>query len=418
MKKTKNIIARAVLFMFVLTIAAVMIPTAQVKAGSLTSVTDTLTEVWQTQLAASADVAATSISVVDGSGLIATDVLFVTEQGGTGTPGEFRTVSSVDADTIGVDAVEFGWNSASGIDVTVLTGITHSLSFTTATAANVEKIRFTYDSNATTDTGSFNGVAFANLSNITQAGSNVTNQAGYTELNLNDASIAAGTLLSLDITGVRNPNGVTSTSYAVTVETYDLNGTVVDSAVAYFGVDTGVIVRGSVESTLSFTIADDGTANNSSDAVNETISLGVLGTDVLDNATTGYGVDGNLLTVSTNASNGYSISIQDTVFGLVNSSYSGAGRASGEQDNGIDDITATGPWSSAGTESYGYSAAITFNDGDEVYSAFTEAPAILYTQNSPITNDQIYVTVRAQRAARTPAGDYTDQIIYIITPNF
>jgi len=416
MKKTLQFSAKLVLGAFLMSL--LIVPSS--KAASLINATDTMDEMWQTRLSADATAAGTSISVVDATGIANGDSIFITD----GTNSETRTVAAAPSgNVVTIDALTNSYDSSNTVDVTVLSGIKHAFSFDTATTANIYAVKFTLEADATTDGASFASAAIALTSgNLTSSGATAS-AAGWIQYNADGSSIADGTTITFDVTSVLNPTGATGNSYSITVELLDDNNQVIDTVDVFFGVDTGVIVLGAVESTLIFTIEDDGAQNNSSDsATSETISLGTLGGDTSSNATTGYGVDGNKLTVSTNASNGYTITLQDTTVGLVNDNYVGAGHSSdvGETDNGINDASA-GAWAASDDEAYGYYVDATGLDTTgtgATYAAFTNSAVSIKSTAQPITNEITYVSVRAQKALTTPAGTYSDLMIYVITPNF
>ena len=320
----------------------------------------------------------------------------------------------------------FDADVAQGVDVTVLTGIDMEFDFDTAATAGIEAIRVTFDANAIADGASFNGATSTFDAGVATGGADDNDQAGFFELNADGSSVAGGSSVGFTLAGVRIPDGSTTNSYAIDVQTCtdDSCTNPVDTVTVFFGVDTGVVVQGEVDSLLTFTIEDDGTQNNSDDtgAGSGSIAFGTLSTDTSDDAASGQGVDGNLITVTTNATNGYSITIEDTVNGLVNPNFAGGGRPSGDTDDGIDD-TAGGTFETTG-EAYGYKFDVgssTLDSGcdDNDYVALSNtATTMAGTSSAPITNEQTVVTFCAQVVGTTPAGIYSDQITYIITPNF
>lgn len=388
----------------------------ETKAGQLTDATVTLSETFRSLLDASASAGATSLSVIDGSGFVATDAFYITD----GTLSETGTISTVTTNTLTVGATTNAYDVDDSPAITVLSGIEFGVKADTDTAGTIDTARLTLSAAATGDGGSFLNVStIDSFVGITGAAAPLSQTKSTLEIDVTSGVIAAGTTTEFDINGVLIPTGASSSTYYFDLEYLDSGGDVIDSQRLYFFVDNGHIVKGNVDSTLTATIADDGTDNNPTDATTDpNITLDTMDTDTEDSATTGHGVDGNLITVTTNASNGYTITIQDTTNGLVNPDFVGGGRPSGTSDDGIDDVAA-GAWPAAGTEAYGYAVGATFDSAAAgTYAAFTASPVTIETELGPISADTTFVTVRAQIVATTPSGVYTDLITYIITPNF
>lgn len=387
-------------------------------AGALTTATDTLSNTFRSNLEADVSAGATTISVTDGSGFVATDKVFITD----GTNGQTLTVSAVTDNDLTVNATAYAFSS-SDTSVTVLTGIKHAFSFDAGTTATIDTIRFTFSAAAVTDGASFVPVTtFTDITGVTGAAAPQLQTASTLEFDATSGSITAGTTITLSANDVQNPTGSGSSTYYIDVETINAGATVIDTARIYFFVDNGHVVKGNVNSTLTATIDDNGTDNNPVDLTTDpNITFDALDTTTEDSAATGQGVDGNLITVTTNATNGYTVTIQDTTNGLVNANFVGAGRPSGATDDGIDDITG-GPaaFPGTGTEAYAYSTGATFDSAGAAvnYTALTASPVTIKTTTTPITSETTFVTFRAQTAVTTPAGVYTDLITYIITPNF
>lgn len=385
---------------------------------SIINATDTISEIFQTGLAGNAEVGDTTISVLKGTGISLNDVLLVTD----GIIREMRTVQNrPTSNTISVDAMEYSWLSSSGVDVTVLTGIKHSFSFNTTTTSRIEALRFTFDESAQNDEASFNGVSFNVISGITAAvtPSHTVSQHDYAEFDADNSQVLAGTQVQVEIIGVKNPTGVTTTSYAITIELLQSDGQVVDTVDVYFGVDTGVAVKADVDSILTLMAEDDGVKNNLVDDVNTAeIRFGNLKTFTLSDSGTGHGIDGLLLTVSTNGTNGYTITLHDTQVGLVNVYYTGDIRSNEYTDDGINDVTG-GVWPGIGIEAYGYAIDTTCDfEGVGTYQEFSNNPVVVKVTNNSVTNEQVCITVRAQISDLTPAGDYMDIITYTVVSNY
>lgn len=416
--KTRFSLVKAVLTVFVLSL--ISLPGQLAVAGDLVNATDTVdsSTLFQTDVAADVASAATTLVVEDASGFIATDVILITD----GTNAETATIDSISSNDLTLSAGLTNGYAAGVTRVNVLSGITHTFQFDTSTTADIDTVRITLDAAAIADGGSLNGVTFGALTGITEEGvpAHDNDQAGFVDFDADNSNITAGTTIAIPVQLVRNPDGTTQNTYSVDVETLDDGDNVIDSVTVFFVVDGALTVSATVDSTLTVTIADDGTQNNSSDSTTDdgAVALGTLAGSITDNATTGRGLDGILVTVNTNAANGYSATVHSSDNGLVNDQHAGGGRGGA---NGIDDIAAPGALSADGTEVYAFTTGATLNAAlDGTYRAFTDssAPFEFGSSAGPISNDQTVITVAVKISGTTESGVYRDVLTIIVTPEF
>jgi hypothetical protein len=387
---------------------------------AITNISDIVSEAARVTLLLSANATDTTLNVSDGSGIVNGDSLFIDD----GTNSEIVTVSDVSTNVITVSALTNSYDVSAGtVTIDVLSGVTHTVSFSTTTSSVIDKIRFTLNDTAITDGATLENVTFSNITGVTGLATPDSATASVAELDVTDvASIDFNTAISVDIDNVFNPTGESSNVYFITVETLDAIDTVIDLQQVFFQVGNQFPVTAQADSSFSFTLADDGTQNNSDDSTaNATVFLGRLLQDTLDNATSGYGVDGIEISVTTNSINGYSIFINDSQNGLVANDFIGGGRPSGNTDFGIDDLSGSDvAWVAAGTEAYGFRIGDTFDSAgvQTDYNPFSATSTSIYTSVLPVNGETKVITIRAQAAGATPARQYRDVIEILLIPNY
>lgn len=202
-------------------------------------------------------------------------------------------------------------------------------------------------------------------------------------------------------TAASGTNRVTNPSAAATY-VLDIGGTVGDTGKIAIAIidDDQIPVTASVDPTISFTVT------------NTTLALGTISDSAV--ATTSY----NNLTVGTNGTGGYTISVKDAGNGSNPGLYNSAA------SHLIASATAT---LAGGTEGYGGncnkvggSGSCTFVDGatDNV-TGFTLAGGTFASYSSKPSGTETYqIRVKAARASSTDAGAYSDTLTLIATGNF
>lgn len=229
---------------------------------------------------------------------------------------------------------------------------------------------------------------------------------------------------TVTINNIQNP-GVAN-SYTVVITTYDAPATQLDTATVRVAVISDVQVSASVPTTLNFTIGDV----NSGQSVNGDTTTGTSTATEINYNTLASGtpeVIAQSLSVTTNASAGFSVTVQQS-----------ANLSNGTAD--IDAFSTTSPsaWAvpvpTLGNEStYGH-FAITSQDsnltgatdpfGAQLYQGFngTTPLEVMYNGGSADgTTDNIGSTkvgYKIQITDLQEAGDYTNSLTYICTPTY
>lgn len=243
-----------------------------------------------------------------------------------------------------------------------------------------------------------------------------------------NADIATSTTLTIAITGVTNPVGVGVKD--ITIESRDSGDAMKEGSVVKVSIIDNVTLNASVPSTLSFAIS--GVASTAP-AVNGSNLTGDSSTTTVNFGTLEVGTSsvlGQQLAVTTNATYGYSVTVQqDNV--LTNA----AGATIDSFDNGTVPGAPQGwanPTGSLGaTSTYGHMAFTTsdaslngIDFSGSKWFGFTDAtPVQVMYHSGPAngTSDGVglaTVAYRVQITALQEAGDYTNKLTYVATPSY
>jgi len=254
-----------------------------------------------------------------------------------------------------------------------------------------------------------------NWSGWTAASWTIDNTTNGTVKYTNATGEAGGTDYSFSTGTITNPSS--GATYFARVNTYSDTScsTGVDSGVAAFAIVSGVTVSATVAETLTFTISDTA------------IGFGEIGTGSIRYATADEAGSNSepangapsVLTLSTNASGGAIITIQDVGNGTDTAGLYSSGASH--------TISATAPSAvAAGTESYapygknaasGLSIASGFQSNGG--TAVTRSPQTFITASGPLSsNNTADLAAKAGISGSTPAGSYSDTLILIATPTY
>lgn len=297
------------------------------------------------------------------------------------------------------------------------TGVTYDFQGTT-TATTTRCIQMQFCTTATGTCSTPSGLTTTSATKST-TGWNVFNQANWTIDASTNGTIKltyttgenGGTNSSWVVTGITNPSS--AGTYFVRLNTYSDTGcsTAIDNGVVAFAVVSGVSVSATVAETLSFSLSDYAIGFGE---MNTSIRY-ATGDEVGSGTEPGNGQPSQV-SISTNASGGATITIQDTGNGSSAGLYSaGASKL----------IAATGPSSVAGgTESYA-------PYGKNASSGVTIAAGFLSNGNTAVSlSPQTFITLsgagsgtadlaaKASISTSTPAGSYSDTLILIATPTY
>ncbi len=300
------------------------------------------------------------------------------------------------------------------------TSATHTINFTTAQALSQDEY--------------FQVVLPAGFGTITagQISCPGTSVASATAANIarctaGVAGVTAGAKV-VTLTGVTNH--VSTAAYTVDLGSYTSGGVVKESANLKIVIIGNVTVNASVPSTLSFYIS--GVASTAP-AVNGVNLTGDSGTTTVNFGTLQVGTSsvlGQQLSVTTNATYGYSVTVQqDNVLtnaagATIDSFASGTPPA-----NPISWISPTGDLGA--TSTYGH-MAFTTDDTSLSSLNFTGSKWFGFTNTTPVevmynggpadgstqSIGKATVAYRVQITALQEAGDYTNKLTYVATPSY
>lgn len=227
------------------------------------------------------------------------------------------------------------------------------------------------------------------------------------------AEIATSTAMIIDFNGTNKITTPAAGAYntTITTSTNDFG-----AGLAYVGTINQVNVTATVDPILTFTLADYD-AGGTNDA-NVNVQLGTVDTDA-SNAAEGTGVDGNVITVSTNAGSGISVNAADQALGLRTTTFAGTRNAS-TTDAQINDLTPAAAFPAANTEAFAYQVGINGAPAGNFNPLNGLTPVVLNNFITPIATGTGVVNVlyKAQTAPTTAAGSYSDVITYTVTPTF
>ena len=314
-------------------------------------------------------------------------------------------------------------DSAPGVNAT------HTISFTTPTGvANGETIQFTFPSGFT-GIGSIVDADVTISDDAADISGNVTAVgAGQTvTLTVDTGSIAAASVVDIVIGGtnqIANPSA--EGSYQI-----DVAGTMTDTGATRVVILTAVTVTATVDTIFTFSV--DGTTAGT--LINSQSSTGTTSSTTIPFGSLDNGVattSAQLLTVSTNAANGYVVTVQ--LDGALRSS-------TGEDIDGFDEGSDTNvptTWDvPAGTigspNTYGH-WGVTSDDtsissrtgnqfGDNLFIAASTSPREVMAHTGPVNGAGVgqgttTVGYRVEISALQAAGDYATTLTYVATPTF
>ena len=276
---------------------------------------------------------------------------------------------------------------------------------TTATGTCTFPTGMSVDSATKGDSADWSGWTYANWTFATSAdGFNYTYSTGE----------AGGANYSFSTNNITNPSS--AGTYYARVATYtntDCSTGETDTGVAAFAIISGVSVSATIAETLSFTISDTAIGFGELD----TASVRYATADETGSTTEpGAGLP-TQLTLSTNASGGVTVTIHDI----------GNGTSAGLYDSTTTSLIAAVASSgvSAGSEGYGAygknaSANLTIDEGfdDDGTSdlAISTSPQTFVSSSGAISSETVDLSLKAAISGTTPAGSYSDTIVFIATP--
>ena len=313
------------------------------------------------------------------------------------------------------------------------TAVTHEFKFTTATGGSIRHVDFTYctaptgicqpptDLALTTGTGPISGLGAGSVTSPT------TNQSlRYTVTT--PSNIASGTAVTIPFTNITNPSG-TNSSFYVRIQTLDAGNQLLDQVTVASAVLTNnsISVSANIGAAFTFTVSPvtSGSVNGNtitiSDVTPNTINFGSI-----QSGTSSTYIAAHLLNVTTNATNGYSITVKTP-------NNTPLSDTSNNIDNFIGSNTSPATWSSPqgttqneNTGFFGYTTEDTTLSGSSAnrfsgnkWAGFETSPyEIAYNATAVPTGNPITVGWRLEINSSQPAGEYRGTIILVATPTY
>jgi hypothetical protein len=279
---------------------------------------------------------------------------------------------------------------------TAATSVTYSFAFTTATAGTLASVTMTVPTGTTAPSLAAGAVYGLGAGTVSLASNTLT----YTITT--PASVNAGIPIYLSFTGLTNSS--TAGSYASTITTENSSATVdagTSGSVTFGPSSTGVTV--SVGQTLTFT-------NNM-----PSFTLAVDPSELNDVQSQVV-----VLTVQTNAANGYTLAAEDTGLSRSGPDFTIPAVSTGPT-LGVPSFPASGWGASATLSTGGADGAVLaagFAGGDWVGYPSTAANFLTTTGPTGATADTLTLTDQVAVNYTVPNGTYTDTITYVATPSF
>lgn len=304
--------------------------------------------------------------------------------------------------------------------------------------------------------------------NLTMAGTNPSGAGTSPVITLTldgSTSIAAGSVIkiflgcttsssaSCSVTAPRVINPTTNSITAGTgrqwnlgIQTQDTNSVVIDSASTRIATIDSVLVQATVDPSLTVTIAGlannanfNGTSGCASEVTNSGIAatatgvnLGNLGNGVINKA-------GQTITVTTNASYGYSIVATSSGRLIDPSTGHWITDANGGDGLTANDTPAPAAFPSTGNPAFGIApcgtrvptaspdwddeSALAFGSGGKASNPWNSGTGAFYATvasytGGPVSGDATAIRYAATIGALTPAGTYRTVFTYVVTPTF
>ena len=304
------------------------------------------------------------------------------------------------------------------------TGVTYLVGFTFPDTSAIQCIQVKFATTSGMGTPA-TGMTTASGFSLTGGGLTQGNWSNYGSASNGTIQIDAGsnqtptaTAATITWTGVTNTSITNPTNIYAQITTYSTNtshtctGAVHQSAVTAMVFTTGVTTTVSVDPTLTFTVANDGSAvNGSGDSgfVTTTASTIPFGTV----AGGSYGAGSQTLTTATNAANGYT----DYV------SYTQA--LTDANSDTIADTTGTNssPGSFSGSTSVSAFGYTEDGPGESQFTSNTWAKVrtvqdAIATRSTPQAGDAFHVEYKVEPSNTQAPGSYSTTIIYTAVPTY
>jgi hypothetical protein len=233
----------------------------------------------------------------------------------------------------------------------------------------------------------------------------------------------------------------TADTYTITVQSRDGSDQVLDDVDMKVAAVEGVLVSATVDETLNFTVAgvasSQSTCGQTTDITTTAYSVpwGTIST------TNSFLEGSQQLTVSTNASGGYTVKIEENDQ-MGKNGVTCTGATAGESVSCIKDTTCNGAacsestsaeWTTATNNGLGYSlanvsgtdATFLYNESARTFSAkqiadqeASESKQSIMSNSVPVSGSSAYVCYRISVSGTQPAGYYYNKVKYTATGTF
>lgn len=307
-------------------------------------------------------------------------------------------------------------------------GVRHTLAFDPSTTVEIDTVELTIHSPVDSPASiALYDAAGASLTsqNVWGTGTYTTNIASNViTISRNEGSaVPYAGVRSIVLDGMTNPS--TLGVYYVTIAT-KAAGAYVDAVTTSFILSSSASIAVTVDPYFSFSVRENGAKDNASDdPLDINIELGGIVGVPSSHSSTGGGRDGHLLYVTTNAPNGYSITVRDAVNGLalnggtVDASMRTLDDSSSPENQVIFDYEGTTA-PAADTEAFFFTIT-----GPRLAAGLMQFNSLLGATTKTIISspgsvvDEFHqILYNAQIHPDTQVGTYADTITYSATPNF
>lgn len=228
-------------------------------------------------------------------------------------------------------------------------------------------------------------------------------------------------------TGINHTRGV-GEPYSITIQTENASGAILDKNITKVIPNDGILVSATVEMTLSYTIAGLGTGSSACGvAMPVTTTASAVPFGSITSYTSFYNA-AQSHTVTTNAGNGYVLTVQEdgplTENGDIGTGATIPDTLCDRSPNCNTGVGGTAAWATATShDGFGYSmanisgtdAAFTYTNG---WKPFSTSPVTIMSKTSPVVGSSAYTCYRLAVSSTQPAGYYFNKLTYVATPRF
>lgn len=276
------------------------------------------------------------------------------------------------------------------------TGVSYTYSFRTATSGSVKSIVMVVSGSGLAGTPSIVKTYGIGAGSVSRSGQTIT----YTVTSA--VTVAAGIPIYLELSGLTNP---ATGSYTTDISTRTSAPATIDGATS-----TGAVAMAATNTAVTVTVAKSLAFSIDTTAFQLAMDPGLPAlADQSQNVA---------LTVQTNANSGYTLAVSDSGNGLQSSS-AGSPVIADASTGKASSVT----WPGANAFGYtvtGTGASIDAAFNGSKYAGYTTAGEQVASRSGPTgaSPDTITISNRVAIDYTAATGDYTDTIVYTVTPNY